>query len=1219
MEKKENPMQKKCMLMLGSVLLLASSSLWSQTFYGSIAGSVLDESGAAVPDATVTLTNIGTAEKRTMNSDPTGSYQFLNLVPGRYRVESEKSGFKHFDRQPIVVEVNTTLRIDIPMVLGTVSQTIEVTSQTPLLSTATSDLGQVVSSRTVTEMPLNGRNPIALVGLVPGVVPQGPPSAGNSSMGNPVGANPFAMGAFQVGGGQAGQSAILLDGVPTNGSYLNVVTLIPTQDAIQEFKVQTNNQGPEFGRTGGGIINFTTKSGTNSFHGSAYEFLRNKVLDANDFFLNAGGVKVPPFTQNQFGGNIGGPVVRDKLFFFGAYEGYRLRKGAAFTSTVPTPAERTGDFSNFKDSNGNLIPIYDALTTCGVSGNPACAKDASGNPIYTRQPFANNQIPAGRIDPTAAVLMGYFPTPTGTGTGPTNINNFTKSYSTGGNIDQANARVDYSLSDRQRVFGRFTYFNLLNLADSPFNQICTDRCTETVHTKQIALGDTITLSPTTILDLHLGYTRYAYLRTPLSKGIDLSKFGPNWGALNHQVGYTHIPTVCISENQGDNLWGGGWCSAGTGSGIGAHDDTWSFAPSLSKIKGAHSLRVGWEFRVLRNNYYQTNQPSGLLQFDNIMTEQNPLTRPPCSATSCSGNGIASFLLGYGNNNNSNVTTPSFMASQIIYNAFYAGDTFQVTRKLTLNLGVRWDLQGNWTERFDRIVDFLPHATSPLSSAMASVINPVSGKPFGTLNGAFALVNSSQRSSRTAVDMPWTNFSPRIGLAYRYNDKTVIRSGYGIFYLPVDIAWNNAPHNLFINTYQQPWLASINNEITPNNVLSNPFPPPTAIIQPAGRNQAWINQQGSGVSAPVTTNPYAYVQQWNFDIQRELPDGTLIDVACAGSKGTHLPMHSQDLNQLTAANLPAPDGSAGPNGYTAAQLTASVPNPFYGLGLITSGNLTAPTVTAAHLLYPYPQYDDVSMAEPNNRDSIYHSMQLKVERRFKQGGTFLASYTISKLISDTNNEINWLGDAAPGWGDSNAYNLRNERSLDGFDVPQRFVFSLIQDLPIGKGKKYANNLSPVASKFVSGWGVNGIVTLQSGFPLSIGGAGKLGSIPNAGGPRATRTGNDSLTSGPLSARLNKWFDTSVFSPTNDYTYGNDSRTEPNLRGDGQKNFDFALFKNTKFGPDEKLGLEFRAEFFNLFNRPMFSAPNTGCCGSSFGVVTSQYNLPRIIQFGLRFTF
>jgi hypothetical protein len=331
------------------------------------------------------------------------------------------------------------------------------------------------------------------------------------------------------------------------------------------------------------------------------------------------------------------------------------------------------------------------------------------------------------------------------------------------------------------------------------------------------------------------------------------------------------------------------------------------------------------------------------------------------------------------------------------------------------------------------------------------------------------------------------------------------------------------------------------------------------------------------------------------------------------------MHTQDVDQLPDADLPSATGGPGTNGYTAATLTASVPNPYYG---IVQGNLTGPNVSAAQLLLPYPQYSDVSMDEPNDRDSIYHSFQLKVQKRFSHGGTVLASYTISKLISDTNNEINWLGDAAPSWGDVDAYNLHNERSLDGFDVPQRFVLGYVLDLPFGRGKKYGNSLAPVANKLVGGWGLDGILTLQKGFPLNIGGGSNAlcnAGIPEGGGCRVTRIGSESLTSGSTAARLAEWFNTSTFTSTTAFTRGNNSRTSPVLREDGEKNMDFALFKNTKFGPDERLGLEFRTEFFNFFNHPQFSAPNTSCCGSTFGVVSGQYNLPRLIQFGLRLTF
>ena len=319
-------------------LVLTPTVGHSQNVYGTLVGTVTDSSGAVIGDVNVTLTNLATGEAHTIQTNVSGNYSFVNILPGRYRLEAGKTGFKKLAREPIIVQIESGLKVDLALEVGELTQTVEVTAEAPLLQSETSSLGQVVETRAVTELPLNGRNPLALVSLVPGVVPQGSPKDGNSSMGNPVGANPFAAGDFQIGGGQAGQSQILIDGVPTNGAYLNVVTVIPTQDAIEEFKVQTNNLGPEYGRFAGGVINLSTKSGTNGFHGSAYEFLRNKVLNANDFFSNAGGVPRPPFTQNQYGVNGGGPVIKDKLFFFSSYEGFRQRKGSALTTWVPTAA-----------------------------------------------------------------------------------------------------------------------------------------------------------------------------------------------------------------------------------------------------------------------------------------------------------------------------------------------------------------------------------------------------------------------------------------------------------------------------------------------------------------------------------------------------------------------------------------------------------------------------------------------------------------------------------------------------------------------------------------------------------------------------------------------------------------------------------------------------------------------------------------------------------------
>ena len=731
------------------------------------------------------------------------------------------------------------------------------------------------------------------------------------------------------------------------------------------------------------------------------------------------------------------------------------------------------------------------------------------------------------------------------------------------------------------------------------------------HCSPDFLGDTIAFSPKTILDLHIGYTRYCL---PAHADHSRHRHVEVWaklGDVSPPMTYTHIPDVCVSQTNGDNHWGAGsWCTQGAGSGIGAWDDTYSFTPSVSHIMGRHNIKVGGEFRVLRNNYYQSNDPAGLYYFDARMTAANP-TVGTSGSSGNSGNGFASFLLGYGDNGN--VVEPASTADQNIYKAIYGGDTIQVTRKITLNLGVRVDLQGAWTERTNRIVVFNPDETSPIGAA--------AGLP--SLKGAYDLVASSQHPSRSPFDS-WNHVSPRLGISYQLDKNTVIRTGYGIFYLPVDIRWNDAPHNLFINSFSTSWNAKASDGVTPKDILSNPFP--SGITPPFGRNQAAINVQGSGNEASLPNNPAPNVQQWNLDIQHQFSGNLLVDVAYAGSKGTHLPMHDQTLNQLPTANLPTSSADV-------TALKTQVHNPFAGncapgtvpacTGPVLSGNIgTSPTIMAAQLLLPFPQFDNVAMAEPDNRDSIYHSMQAKVEKRFAAGASVLASYTVSKLIDNTNSEINWLEASPVGWNDANVNNLRGERSLDAFDVSQRFVLATVLDLPFGKGKKYANNLGTVAEKLVGGWGINAIITVQRGFPIIIGGCPGLLSesgVPNVGCSRNTRTALSHQNSGSLDSRLANWFDTSVFTHTDNYGYGTDSRTEPNIRTDGMKNFDFAVFKNTKFGPDQRLGAEFRAEFFNGFNHPQFSPPNSSFGSSDFGRVTGQYNLPRQIQFAMRFTF
>ena len=404
-----------------SFLLMAALALNAQTYYGTVVGTVTETSGSVLVDATVSLTNRGTAERKTLKTDAHGDFQFVNVLPGTYELDVESTGFKHFRRDAFLVEVQSVVRIGAVMQIGDVSQVVDVTAQEPLIDSDTPALGQVIEGRAVDEMPLNGRNVMNLIALIPGVVPQGQTS------GNPATNNVNGWGNYQIGGGIANQSAEYIDGAPLNVNYAHLPALIPAQDAVQEFKVQTNSLGPEFGDSSGGVVTLITKSGSNAFHGSAYEFLRNKVLNANTYFGNEFGEPRPAFTQNQYGVAIGGPVWRDKTFFFFNWENFALRQGNTYVSTVPTAQERTGDFS------GAGSPIYDPLTTCGQEGTPACAIGQA-----TRQEFPGDIIPSGRINPTsAALLKALWPLPNASGVS----NNFSTTYSSGTNSKQFNGRI----------------------------------------------------------------------------------------------------------------------------------------------------------------------------------------------------------------------------------------------------------------------------------------------------------------------------------------------------------------------------------------------------------------------------------------------------------------------------------------------------------------------------------------------------------------------------------------------------------------------------------------------------------------------------------------------------------------------------------------------------------------------------------------------------------
>jgi hypothetical protein len=1178
------------------VILLSCSIAFGQTTFGSVVGTITDPSGAVVPGVQVTLTNLATNGKTTTATNADGIYEFVNVEPGNYRVDAEKGGFKHFSRSPVVVQTQQSYRINVTMQLGSVTQSVQVTAATPLLQPQTSSLGQVIAGRSVTEMPLNGRNVFNLMELVPSVVPQG------ESEGTPTGSNPFGWNNYQINGAFGGESAIYLDGVPLTGSgYINMVNLFPSQDTVQEFKVQTDNLGPEWGRFAGGVMNLSTKSGTNQIHGEAYEFLRNKVLNSNTFFGNKSGIPTPPFTQNQFGANAGGPIYipgvydgRNKSFWFFGWEGFRLRQGYTFTDTMPTPAELTGDFSNLRNSIGNVIPIYNPLSVCGELGNPACAVGSNGQPIYTRQQFAGNVIPTPMLNPTALRLESLWAKPNTVGQPFTNVNNFTTTTATGGNNNSVVTRIDHTISSKQHIFGRYSYWNNLNLAANPLGtgECLFGECQETYHTNDIVLDDTYTFTPTLISDIHVGFDRLAYNRNAaVPTGVDLTSVGwpASYNAAIPPV-FRVPPNPCVVGMADDLFCNGG---VSLGSIIITRTNDWDFSGDVTKISGRHTLKMGTQFLVLQDNYAQTNEATGDIRFNGQWTASSPFS-------GLAGFGFADYLLGYPNSGSNSI--PSLVAGQQTYRAFYFGDTWQVTRKLTLNLGLRYEQDRPWTERYNRqsVWDFT--ATDPATTGTALP------RP-----GELCLVVTSCHSSRSSLNPDNTQFAPRIGFAYQLTPNTVLRGGYGLFWIPINVYWY-APNLDPVNGAGTNEITSLNGGITPYSNFSNPFP--NGILEPPGRNPRTISGAptsingyflGQGVSAVVPNNKYPYAQQWNFDIQRQLPKGIFLDLAYAGSKGTELSGFSQEYNQL-------------PDNYLAlgSALDQQVPNPYSGL--VTVGTLSAPTVAKGQLLRPFPEYTDVQQRAGAYANSIYNSLQVKVQRQFKGGGTILAAYTNSKLISDTDTFTSWLEGSTGGVNGIQDWNcIVCSYSLSSQDVPQRLVISYVQNLPIGQGQRFLAGARGLPGKLISGWGVDGITTFQRGFPLKFGTSVNLsgsyggGSMPNVvPGCTKARPGN-------VESRLNDWFDTTCFTQPPAFTFGDEARVDPVLRMQGINNFDFALFKTTNFGPGERLGLQFRTEFFNLFNTPQFGPPGTTVGTPQFGIVSSQVNNPRLIQFALKFLF
>ena len=1123
---------KRSSVFLAALLAVLAVGLQAQTFRGQLTGVITDSTGAVIPQSEVVLTNLATGISQRVVSNERGIYLISSIEPGQYRISVSFTGFKTFVQEPITVPVGGSVALDVSLEVGEMAERVTVIAEAPLLESESASFGQVVGEKVIQSMPLNSRNPMLLVTLTPGVITSGFFSAEGIGTGNIEQGRDQYSSEFQIGGGRPLHNEVLLDGAPNTSVDRAYMAYVPPVDSTQEFKVEANPFSAEYDRTTGGVVNLVTKGGTNEFHGTAYEFYRTSKLDANDFFYNrAGRTDKPSWHRNQFGFNVGGPIKKDRTFFFGNYEGLRQAVPFTYLSTVPTAAQRAGDFSQTRTAAGQLIVIYDPLT---LQRNPATG-------AVSRSPFTGNRIPSDRFDRVGAAAMNAYPQPNQPGDPGTGARNFFTSNNGESVMNNYGGRVDHAFGDRNRIFGRFSFRKDTRIAANRYGvgHPATNDGGPTDRSYNIILSDIHSFSPSLTGEFRASFARHHTAEISPAFGYDLSQLGFPQNYV--QIARPFFPKINTADLTG----------MGRDRYYDQVRDTVSIQGTVTKLTGRHSLKSGFDVRVPRFHLNRNLNSTGTFNFNRGMT-QGP---DPLRSTAIGGYGAASLLLGAGTGGN--ITHNDVFTLNRHYYGIFLQDNWKITNRLTLNLGLRYNLEVGQNESHDRMAFMDLVSPSPLAQQV--------GLP---LRGVLGFVGQGG-NSRNLVDTDKNNFAPRFGFAYRVRNTTVVRAGYGVFY---SAQWISAYD---VNVYpgwntNSDWVATIDG-LVPENYFSNPFPQGFNLPK---RDRNPLTNVGTAISGSTRGERVGYAQQWNFSIQQQFGGSLLVEAAYWGNKGTKM----ENRSGWQENTLPNEHLALG------AGLNQLVDNPFYGV--ISTGALSGPRVARRQTLLPFPQYTSVVRTGPSAGNSIYHAATLRVEKRFTRDLSLLASYTASKQIDDF--------DARP----LDHYNRRLERSVSAFDVPQRLVVSYIYELPVGRKKTFGSTMHPVLDGLVGGWGVSGITTLQSGMPIGV-------SRPSVNNGRSAKLDDPTV---------DRWFDTSVFSLAEPFTFGNVGRLLPDVRRDGLKNFDLAIGKS--FHWRERFELKFRGEFFNAFNTPQFGAPSGSVGAAAFGSVSSQANRPRSVQFGLQ---
>ncbi|WP_446743108.1 TonB-dependent receptor domain-containing protein [Silvibacterium acidisoli] len=1142
-------------------VFIFSSAASAQQQSATLSGQITDRSGAVVAGAVVTITDPSRGINQSTRTNQSGQYTIALLPPDdHYTLTVTAEGFATTSQHDLSLQVAQEATVNIALSPGTVSESVVITSQQPLLDTETVSQGQVLAEQTIRSLPLNGRSTFRLILFTPGVVF----SNGGFGQFGDVPVNTTFDANFRINGGRASSNEFLIDGVPASTEWYNQPTTIPMPDETQEFKVESTNLAATYGRFAGGVINVSTKSGTDQIHGDVFEFLRNSVFDANDWFNDYNGKPKPIFRMNQFGGTVGAPVVlphlyngKGKTFFFFSYQGTRRAKGTPYTTTVPTDAERSGDFS------AAGVTIY----------NPFSYDTSNGN----RAAFAGNKIPSGLLDPAAVNIAKYYPEPNIAGAGLTN--NYTNSAPVIVNQDTYSGRVDQQVTSRYRLFGRYSATTTALTQPNEYGNIADNAgSVGTTHfrTQSFSFGNTYAFNENNLLSVSYGFARWHQLRTTLSYGFQPASLGFA-SSFTNDIQINMFPAVNLT----------GYGSFAGQSYFNNGNDSHAIIAQFTHVSGRSTLSLGADGRMHRINFYNNANPAGVFAFTQQFTRQN-------NVASSNGNAFASFLLGTGSSGSAIIANGDEM--QDFYGALYAQDDYKVTPRLTLNLGIRYDGESPFLDRRDALNYFDPTVTSPAA-------NP----SFPNLTGGLVFANTDGHG-RAVYTRDHDNIAPRIGFAYAASSTTSVRGGYAIVYSPLELTSNGVgtvPNQGYSSTTN--WNtgitagSSVANGLVPVNLLSNPYP--SGLIQVAGSSQGAATQLGQTITVWQHHPRTPYNQQYSFDIQQQVSSRALFEIAYIGSHAVHLTSPLQ-LDYLPKSTLYA----------LKSGINTQVANPF--APYISIGTLSQATVAQKQLLLPFPQFTSVMEDNATFGSNSYNSLVTKFELRSAHGVTMLVSYVWSKDMSNVNAQDAPIGNVNQSTTPQDWGNLKAERSVSEMDIPNNFMASVNAELPFGKGKALLNR-GGIANAVAGGWAANGIFMAQDGFPLTLSagsvswGANRVDRVP---GVSPKIHGDRSNTQ-----RIKEWFNPAAFTVPTNYTYGTERRTTTDVRKPGLENLDFSLIKTTRV--NDHLNTEFHAEMFNVSNTPHFAPPGMVIDGSNFGVITSDLTAPpgREMQFALKLLF